>query len=81
MITVYGKQSCGYCVKAKNLLESKKIPFTYLSLGEDVGINEFKEQYPHVKTVPYILNNDFIIGGFTDLEEYLEETSGGSDSF
>ena len=81
MITVYGKHGCGYCVKAKNLLESKKIPFTYITLGEDVGINEFVAQYPDVKSAPFILNNDIPIGGFNDLESYLEETTGGNDSF
>ena len=81
MITVYGKDNCGYCTKAKNLLESRSIPFTYLTVGEDIGINEFKEQYPDVKSVPFILNNDLIIGGFDNLQVYLEETAGGNDSF
>ena len=81
MITVYGKDNCGYCTKAKNLLETKKIPFTYLKIGEDIGINEFKEQYPDVRTVPFILNRDMAIGGFDNLQEYLESTTGGNDSF
>ena len=81
MITVYGKHNCGYCTKAKNLLESKKIPFTYLNIGEDIGINEFREQYPDVRTAPFILNNDIVIGGFDHLQVYLEETTGKNDDF
>lgn len=81
MITVYGKHDCGYCTKAKNLLESKKIPFAYLSIGEDIGINEFREQYPHVRTVPFILSSEDVIGGFDDLKEYIESTTGLNDDF
>ena len=81
MITVYGKHNCGYCTKAKNLLESKKIPFTYLTIGEDIGINEFREQYPDVRSAPFILNNTDVIGGFDHLQVYLEETSGKNDDF
>lgn len=81
MITVYGKHNCGYCTKAKNLLELKKIPFTYLTIGEDIGVNEFIAQYPNVKSAPYILNNDVAIGGFNDLEIYIEETTGKNDNF
>jgi glutaredoxin 1 len=81
MITVYGKHGCGYCVKSKNLLESKKIPFTYLNVGEDIGINEFREHYPDIKSVPFILNDDIVIGGFEHLQVYLEEVSGKNDDF
>jgi glutaredoxin len=81
MITVYGKHNCGYCTKAKNLLESKKIPYQYITIGEDIGVDEFVALYPNVRTAPYILNNSTAIGGFTDLQSYLEETSGGNESF
>ena len=82
MITIYGKYGCGYCEKAKNLLNSKNIKYEYISVGEELGINEFVEMYPNVKSVPYIINNKKIIGGFTDLQRYIEETSSGfADSF
>jgi glutaredoxin 1 len=81
MITVYGKHGCGYCVKAKNLLESKKIPFTYLTLGEDVGINEFVAQYPEIRSVPFIINNNGILGGFNELQAYLEDIAGTAENF
>jgi len=77
MITVYGKNGCGYCVKAKNLLESRHIPYQYITIGEDIGVTEFVEKYPNVKSAPFILNRDNVIGGYDDLKQYIEETSSG----
>jgi glutaredoxin len=81
MITVYGKDNCGYCTKAKNLLESRSIPFTYLTVGEDIGINEFREQYPEIRSVPLIINNNGILGGFNELQAYLEDIAGTAENF
>jgi glutaredoxin len=82
MITVYGKDNCSYCTKAKELLNIKQIPYSYLKVGEDIGINEFVEMYPNIKSVPYILVNKTPIGGFTDLQKYIEETASGfADNF
>jgi glutaredoxin 1 len=82
VITVYGKEGCPYCTRAVNLLEQKEIPYQYFSVGETIGITEFKEMFPTVKTVPYIINNSNVIGGFSELQQYLEETASGfADSF
>lgn len=82
MIVVYGKYGCGYCEKAKNLLDMKKIPYEYFTIGEDIGVNEFVEQFPDVRSAPFIINNNEVIGGYTDLQKYIEETSSGfTDSF
>lgn len=82
MIIVYGKHGCGYCEKAKNLLEIKKIPYEYYTIGEDIGVTEFVDQYPNVRSAPFIINNNEVIGGFSELQKYIEETSSGfADSF
>ena len=82
MITIYGKEGCSYCTRAVNLLDQKGIPYKYFSVGETIGITEFKEMFPSVKTVPYIINNSNVIGGFSELQQYLEETTSGfADSF
>ena len=82
MITIYGKEGCSYCTRAVSLLEQKGIPHHYFSVGETIGITEFKEMFPAVKSVPYILNNSNVIGGFSELQQYLEETASGfADSF
>jgi glutaredoxin len=81
MMIVYGKNDCGHCTKAKNILESRSIPFTYLTVGEDIGINEFREQYPEIRSVPFIINNNEILGGFSELQSYLEDIAGTAENF
>ena len=77
MITIYGKNKCPFCVKAKNLCQEKGIEFKY----KEVGIDLTKEQLfgilgEEVKTVPQIVSNEgdgFMtkIGGYNQLVEYL----------
>jgi len=77
MINVYGKHDCTYCAAAKNLLDSKNIPYNYFNVGEDVGIDFVIETFPGVRTVPIVQVNGKHIGGYDELREYLEEISGG----
>jgi glutaredoxin 3 len=77
MINVYGKPDCTWCTAAKNLLDSKNIPYNYYSVGEHVGIDFIMESFPGVRTVPIVQINDKYIGGYDELKQYLEETSGG----
>jgi glutaredoxin len=77
MIDVYGKSGCEYCTMAQKLLEERKIPFNYIQLGIDITKEEFLEQFPEQKTVPLVVAHGMKVGGYTDLLEYVEETSGG----
>ena len=77
MIEVYGRPNCNWCVKAKELLNSKGINYRYSTVGEDIGINEITEMFPGVRTVPIIAVDGRRIGGYEELKEYLEETAGG----
>lgn len=77
MIEIYGKPNCNWCVKARELLNSKGINYKYYSVGEDVGIDFIIETFPGVKTVPIIVVDGFRIGGYEDLKGYIEETAGG----
>ena len=77
MIEVYGKSNCNWCVKARELLNSKGINYKYFSVGEDVGIDFIIESFPGIKTVPIIAVDGKRIGGYEELKNYLEETAGG----
>lgn len=77
MIEVYGKPNCVWCDQAKNLLSETRRTFNYYSVGTDISVDELKEKFPGVGSVPIIVVNGFRIGGFHDLKGYLEETSGG----
>lgn len=73
-IKIYGKENCSYCTKAKHLLESYNLNYDYFSLGTDLTVDELLESFPTAKTVPIVVVNDKWIGGFNELENYLEET-------
>lgn len=77
MIEIYGREDCGYCVKAKELLEEYKIPFKYYLVGQDIDVGSVLERFPGVRTVPIVVNNGNMVGGYTELRDYLEETSNG----
>lgn len=71
MITIYGKENCGYCSMAKMLCKSKEVEHTYLTLGEDYSADEFSEKFPLARTFPQIMIDDEAIGGFNELREKL----------
>tara|TARA_Y100000389_G_C17199404_1_gene382862 strand:+ start:351 stop:584 length:234 start_codon:yes stop_codon:yes gene_type:complete len=71
MITIYGKDACGFCTMAKNLCESKGVGYTYLNLGEDYEADEFTEKFPTARTFPQITVDDAPIGGFNELREHF----------
>lgn len=74
---IYGRQNCSYCDMAKKILVDRNIPFVYYELSKDLTIEEFRTKFPEQRTVPVILVRGAKIGGYTELVQYLEETSGG----
>jgi glutaredoxin 3 len=77
MINVYGKPDCTWCVAAKKLLDDRSIAYNYYSVGEHVGIDHIMENFPGVRSVPIVQINGKHIGGYEELKQYIEETSGG----
>lgn len=80
MVTIYTKPNCAFCTKAKNLLNSRGIPFKALTLGEDFTREELLMWFPNVRTYPVIVNPDGrLVGGYEQLVTELttEETSVG----
>lgn len=72
-ITVYGKQNCIYCLKAKQDLQARLIEFQYFDVFKDLSyiqLLELKEK-TNMTTVPIIFNGDKLIGGYDKLKEFL----------
>jgi glutaredoxin 3 len=74
MLTVYSKEVCPYCVKAKNLLALKKIPFQEIDVVKNPDARE-KLVSMGLRTVPQIFVNDqlFVEGGFEGLSKLKDE--------
>jgi len=74
MLTVYSKEVCPYCVKAKNFLQLKKIPFQEIDVVKNPDARE-KLVSMGLRTVPQIFVNDqlFVEGGFAGLSKLKDE--------
>ena len=55
MITIYTKDNCPLCVTAKAQMTAAGQEFTEIHIGRDITREEFMEQFPHIRTVPYIV--------------------------
>ena len=80
-VVIYSKDPCPYCVAAKKFLQNRGIEFQEIDLtGKDEEINKIKATTGW-QTMPIIMINEKLIGGFTDLktleaEGKLEELLG-----
>lgn len=71
LIRVFTKDDCPYCGQAKQLLNNKGFNYEEILIGRDVTREEFLEQFPNVRTVPYIIIGNNHIGGYKQLAEFL----------
>jgi glutaredoxin 3 len=67
-ISVYTKNYCPYCVRAKNLLKTKNLSFKEIDITEDLNLQkECFSKSNGMRTVPQIFFGSFHVGGFDDL--------------
>lgn len=70
--TIYSKDNCPYCTKAKALLDKQEVDYQEIKIGVDITREEFMETYPDVRTVPLIVTQSFgKIGGYQQLVEHF----------
>ena len=72
---VWSKYHCPYCDQAKALLKQKGIPFEERKIGDGYTREEFLEAIPMARTVPQIIIDGELIGGFTELRQKLTEST------
>ena len=72
--TVFGKEGCGFCVRAKKVLEDGGLPFRYIDIHKEGISKEGLEKTvgKPVETVPQVFHGQTHIGGFTELDAYLK---------
>jgi glutaredoxin 3 len=66
-IQMYTTRWCGYCVRAKALLESKHVPYEEIHLDDDPHFRQTVHDLTGGWTVPQILVDGKPIGGYTEL--------------
>ena len=74
MITVYSKNNCPFCDKAKGLLKLKGIAYTEVKIDEVPEAREFVVAEGH-RTVPQIYQDGKLLveGGYTGLARQTPE--------
>jgi glutaredoxin 3 len=74
-IEIYSKDFCGFCDAAKNLMEIKGLEYTEYRIGyENITRETLLERVPSARTVPQIIIDGNIIGGFDDFKEWLSSS-------
>ncbi|MDF0752271.1 GrxA family glutaredoxin [Marinobacter sp. 71-i] len=73
-VTIYGRNSCGFCMRARQLCEIKDIPYRYVDMTEE-GISKAdleKTIGKPVHTVPQIFVGQEHVGGFDHFSHFVQ---------
>jgi len=73
MITIYTKDYCPYCVKAKSLLSSLGAEFTEVDVTHDPDMFMKIYEKSHMRTVPQIFAWDECLGGYDAIAALHQE--------
>lgn len=69
-VSIFTKPGCPFCAKAKELLQSKHMPYEEIVLGRDATISSLRA-ITGKETVPQIYIDGELIGGSEELEQRL----------
>jgi glutaredoxin 3 len=66
-VRIYTTRWCGYCVRAKTLLDTRGVPYEEVRLDDDPAFRQTVYDLTGNWTVPQILVDGRPIGGYTEL--------------
>jgi glutaredoxin 3 len=67
-VTVYTKDYCPYCVRAKRLLDKKGIAFEEVNVEGRDELRVWLVEATGQRTVPQVFVDGRALGGFTDID-------------
>jgi glutaredoxin 3 len=73
---LWSKYHCPYCIQAKSLLEMKGYTVEEKKIGDGYTKEELLEVVPNARSVPQIFIEDALVGGFVELQNFLETNHG-----
>ncbi len=76
-VIIYSTRICGYCLRAKSLLQSKHVAFTEILVDQDPAKRAEMEAKSSRRTVPQIFIGEQYVGGYHEL--YALNSNGGLD--
>jgi glutaredoxin 3 len=68
MVTVYTKQNCPFCVRAKRLLDKKGVAYNEVSVEGKDELRSWLVEKSGQMTVPQIFVGQRSLGGFSDID-------------
>jgi glutaredoxin 3 len=66
-VKIYTTRLCGYCIRAKALLNSKRIKFEEIDVSGDLEMRRWLQERTGRSTVPQIFINGKSLGGYDEL--------------
>lgn len=72
MNIVWSKYHCPFCDQAKALLNQRGIRFEERKIGDGWTKEDLLNDIPTARTVPQIIIDGELIGGFTELKKLFE---------
>jgi glutaredoxin len=70
-VIVWSKHNCPFCVRAKHALTEKGLEYEERIIGEDWSKEQLLEMVPDARSVPQIIIDEKVIGGYTEMVKYL----------
>lgn len=71
-VVIWSKYHCTFCDQAKSLLDQRSIKFEEKKIGDGYTKEELLEEIPTARSVPQIIIDGTVIGGFPELKAFLK---------
>ncbi|WP_417822130.1 glutaredoxin family protein [Terasakiella sp.] len=71
-VEIYTKDSCMFCKKAKEMFQENGIPYQEHDVSTVAKFKTMQDRIANAKTVPQIIIDGHLIGGFEVLDAHKE---------
>ena len=72
-VEIYSKSNCSFCDKAKYYFDQNDITYQEHNVEIPETFKILMERNPNARTMPQIFIDDKLIGGYSDLMEFVNE--------
>ena len=72
-VEIYSKSNCVFWDKAKNYFKQNNVPYKEYNVEIPEVFDALITRNPNARTMPQIFVDDELIGGYTDMIEWLEK--------
>lgn len=72
MLKIYTKLNCPNCDIVKGHCALRGISYIEIHIDNPEAIKEFKEKFPNARALPFVCDDNGVIGGFSAFKEWLK---------